>query len=173
MVLSSFHLFFRSSQFISFCVSFLSRVNELNKLACSPCMGTHSSASRALQRERRGHGFESRWSPKAFFWANSHFQYTFKLHVQIFFNLNFMERTKLVIQYIYISRPRWGWGWRGCTSTLWPRPEISPQGFNSRCYECSHRTHKTSSWILEEKFQGIPPRTENIYIYIYISVNLI
>ena len=26
-------------------------------------MGLHSSAGRALQRERRGHGFESRWSP--------------------------------------------------------------------------------------------------------------
>ena len=26
-------------------------------------MGLHSSDSRALQRERRGHGFESRWSP--------------------------------------------------------------------------------------------------------------
>ena len=44
---------------ISFCVSFLSRVDELNKLACFQCMGLHSSAGRALQREHRGHGFES------------------------------------------------------------------------------------------------------------------
>ena len=49
---------------ISFCVSFLSRVDELNKLACLQCMGLHSSAGRGLQRERRGHGFESRWSPE-------------------------------------------------------------------------------------------------------------
>ena len=45
---------------ISFCVSFLSRVDELNKLACLQCMGLHSSAGRAQQRERRGHGFKSR-----------------------------------------------------------------------------------------------------------------
>ena len=49
---------------ISFCVSFLSRVDELNKLACLRCMGLHSSAGRALQHERRGHGFESRLSPR-------------------------------------------------------------------------------------------------------------
>ena len=48
---------------ISFCVSFLSRVDGLNKLAGVQCMGLHSSAGRALQRERRGYGFESRWSP--------------------------------------------------------------------------------------------------------------
>ena len=35
---------------ISFSVSFLSRVDELNKLASLPCMGLHSSAGRALQR---------------------------------------------------------------------------------------------------------------------------
>ena len=40
----------------SFSVSFLSRVDELNKLACLHCMGLHSSAGKALQRERRGHG---------------------------------------------------------------------------------------------------------------------
>ena len=33
---------------ISFCVSFLSRVDELNKLACSQCMSLHSSACRVL-----------------------------------------------------------------------------------------------------------------------------
>ena len=50
MVTSSFHLYFCSSQFISFCVSVLSWVDELNKLACSPCMGLHSSVGGALQR---------------------------------------------------------------------------------------------------------------------------
>ena len=35
---------------ISFSVSFLSRVDELNKLANPQCMGLHSSAGRALQR---------------------------------------------------------------------------------------------------------------------------
>ena len=35
---------------ISFSVSFLSRVDELNKLASLQCMGLHSSAGRALQR---------------------------------------------------------------------------------------------------------------------------
>ena len=56
---------------ISFCVSFLSRVDELNKLARLQCMGLHSSAGRALQRERRGHGFESRCSPEKLFQATS------------------------------------------------------------------------------------------------------
>ena len=55
---------------ISFSVSFLSRVDELNKLASLQCMGVYSSAGGALQRERRGHGFESRYSPdKTFFRA--------------------------------------------------------------------------------------------------------
>ena len=35
---------------ITFSVSFLSRVDELNKLASLQCMGLHSSAGRALQR---------------------------------------------------------------------------------------------------------------------------
>ena len=34
--------------------------SEFYKLANSPCMALHSSADRALQRERRSHGFESR-----------------------------------------------------------------------------------------------------------------
>ena len=54
---------------ISFSVSFLSRVDELNKLASLQCMGLHSSAGRALQRYRRGHGFESRWSPENLFFG--------------------------------------------------------------------------------------------------------
>ena len=72
---------------ISFCVSFLSRVDELNKLAGLQGMGLHSSAGRALQRQRRGHGFESRWSPEILFfrlfrnclscdslrWSHTHF----------------------------------------------------------------------------------------------------
>ena len=36
----------------------LSRVDELHKLASLQCLGLHSSTGRALQRERRGHGFE-------------------------------------------------------------------------------------------------------------------
>ena len=35
---------------ISLSISFLSRVDELNKLASLQCMGLHSSAGRALQR---------------------------------------------------------------------------------------------------------------------------
>ena len=46
------------------------RVDELNKLACSQCIGLHSSAGGALQRECRGHGFVSCWSPeKRFFFG--------------------------------------------------------------------------------------------------------
>ena len=37
-------------------VSFLSLVDELNNLACSPCLDLHNANGRALQRERRGHG---------------------------------------------------------------------------------------------------------------------
>ena len=54
---------------ISLCVSFLSRDDELNKLAGLQCMGVHSSAGRVLGRERRGHGFESRWSPEKLFFS--------------------------------------------------------------------------------------------------------
>ena len=49
---------------ISFCVLFLSRADGLSKLACSPCVGFHSSVDRALQFEHRDHGFESHWNPK-------------------------------------------------------------------------------------------------------------
>ena len=48
----------------SFCVSFLSGVD---KLACLQFMGLHSSAGIALQRKRRGQGFESHWSPEKLF----------------------------------------------------------------------------------------------------------
>ena len=53
MVTYSFDLYNPAVHIISFCVSFLSRVDELNKLACSclQCMGVrrlHSSAGRAL-----------------------------------------------------------------------------------------------------------------------------
>ena len=41
---------FPQFKIISFSVSFLSRVDELNKLASLQCMGLHSSAGRALQR---------------------------------------------------------------------------------------------------------------------------
>ena len=52
---------------ISLCVSFLSRVDELHKLACSPCMGLHNAVGRALQRERKGHaGSNLVEAPKTF-----------------------------------------------------------------------------------------------------------
>ena len=54
---------------ISFYVSFLSGVDELNKLACLQCMDLHSSAGSTLQRERRGYGFESRWSGEKLFFG--------------------------------------------------------------------------------------------------------
>ena len=54
------HICIPAVHIISFSVSFLSRVDELNKLASLQYMGLHSSAGRALQRQRRGHGFESR-----------------------------------------------------------------------------------------------------------------
>ena len=68
---------------ISFCVSFLSRIDKLNTLACLQCMGLYSSAGRPLQCERRGHGFESGRSPEKLFcnclncdslqWSHIHF----------------------------------------------------------------------------------------------------
>ena len=76
-----FHLAFLSSHIhficipavhiISFCVSFLLQVNELNKLAGSQCMGYHSSAGRALQRERRGLGLNPLKPRKTLFLATS------------------------------------------------------------------------------------------------------
>ena len=83
MVTSSFQCI-PAVYIISFCVLFLSRFDELNKLAGSQCMGLHSSAGRALQRERRGHGFKSRRSPEKLFsglyviaiqlrWSHIHF----------------------------------------------------------------------------------------------------
>ena len=54
---------------ILFSVSFLSRVDELNKLASLQCMGLHSSAGRALQRERRGPGSNPFEALKNFFRA--------------------------------------------------------------------------------------------------------
>ena len=50
---------------ISFCV-YSFRVDELKKLACLQCMGLHCSTGRALQRERRGHGFELFYWPGYF-----------------------------------------------------------------------------------------------------------
>ena len=55
----SFHLYSRSSHNFNLCF-ILSRVDKLNKLAGSQCIGLQSSAGRALQRERIGHEFESR-----------------------------------------------------------------------------------------------------------------
>ena len=80
---------------ISSSTSFRS-LNGLNKLAYSQCMGLHSSAGRALQRERRGHGFESRWSPQNIFfraisqlplncdplrWSHTHFSCIPAVHI--------------------------------------------------------------------------------------------
>ena len=54
MVTFSFHLYIPAVHIISFCVSYLSQVDELNKFACLQFMGLHSSAGRPLQRKRRG-----------------------------------------------------------------------------------------------------------------------
>ena len=53
-------------------IEFWPASSVIGQLAYLQCMGLHSSAGRALQRERRGHGFESSWSPKKllFFLAN-------------------------------------------------------------------------------------------------------
>ena len=72
---------------ISFSVSFLSRVDELNKLASLQYMDLHSSAGTALQRLRRGHVSNRVEAPKNFFlgyfrnclncdslrWSHTHF----------------------------------------------------------------------------------------------------
>ena len=57
MVTYSFYLYPRSLHNFILCFIFSTQCIDL---ACSQCMGLHSSAGRALQRERRGHGFESR-----------------------------------------------------------------------------------------------------------------
>ena len=68
MVTYSLHLYSRSSHIVFH--SFHGLMNSINWSASMQCMGLHSSASRALQRERRGHGFKARWSPpKRFFRA--------------------------------------------------------------------------------------------------------
>ena len=59
MIASSFHLYFRSSQFTSYYVSFLHWTTNSINWPAYDCMGLHSSDGRALQRNRRGHGFES------------------------------------------------------------------------------------------------------------------
>ena len=55
MVTYSF-LCFPAGYIISFCILFLLRADELNKLACLQCMGLHRSASRALQRDAEATG---------------------------------------------------------------------------------------------------------------------
>ena len=59
-ILRYFNVLVAAKTGLSFSVSFLSRVDELSNLAGSQRVGLHSSAVRALQRERRGHEFESR-----------------------------------------------------------------------------------------------------------------
>ena len=75
---------------ISFCVSFLSRVDNSINWPASSVWVFIAQAGRALQRERRGHGFESRRSPEKLFfglfrnclncdslrWSHIHFIYT-------------------------------------------------------------------------------------------------
>ena len=59
---SYFHLNCISAVHIIFILcSFLSRV-KWTQQTLRQCIGLHSSVGRALQRRRRGHGFESRWS---------------------------------------------------------------------------------------------------------------
>ena len=59
---SYFHLNCISAVHIIFILwSFLSRV-KWTRQTLRQCIGLHSSVGRALQRQRRGHGFESRWS---------------------------------------------------------------------------------------------------------------
>ena len=59
---SYFHLNCISPVHIIFILcSFLSRV-KWTQQTLRQCIGLHSSVGRALKRQRRGHGFESRWS---------------------------------------------------------------------------------------------------------------
>ena len=59
---SYFHLNCISAVHIIFILcSFLSRV-KWTQQTLRQCIGLHSSVGRALKRQRRGHGFESRWS---------------------------------------------------------------------------------------------------------------
>ena len=59
---SYFHLNYISAVHIIFILcSFLSRV-KWTQQTLRQCIGLHSSVGRALKRQRRGHGFESRWS---------------------------------------------------------------------------------------------------------------
>ena len=50
-------------------MKFLSRVDELNKLACLPCMDLHSSDGRALQRDAEATGSNPAEAPKNVFWG--------------------------------------------------------------------------------------------------------
>ena len=67
MVTYSFRFYSRSSYNFILCF-ILSRVDELNKLASSQCMGPHSSAGRALQCENaEATGSNPVEAPKDFF----------------------------------------------------------------------------------------------------------
>ena len=90
---------------ISFSVSFLSRVDELNKLASLQCMGLHSSAGRALQRYAEATGSNPVEAPKIFFsgyfrnclncdslrWSHNHFICIPAVHI-ISFSVSFLSR---------------------------------------------------------------------------------
>ena len=60
---------FPAVHIISFCVSFLSRVDELNILAASSVLIFIAQLVEHSKRERRDHGFESRWSPEKHFFG--------------------------------------------------------------------------------------------------------
>ena len=59
-------VFLQFTSFHSVLHSFHGLMNSINRPP-GHCMDLHSSDGRALQRERRGHGFESRWSPEKLF----------------------------------------------------------------------------------------------------------
>ena len=92
---------------ILFSVSFLSRVDELNKLACLQYMGLHSSAGRALRANAEATGSNPVEAPKNFFsgyfrnclncdslrWSHTHFICIPAVHI-ISFNI-------LVVNHVY------------------------------------------------------------------------
>ena len=68
MVTSSFSFVFRPAvQIISFCVSFLSRVDKLNMLSSSQCMGRYSSAARGCSANAEATGSNPVEAPNHFF----------------------------------------------------------------------------------------------------------
>ena len=82
---------------ISFCVSLLSRVDELNKLAFFHCMGLHSSAGRALQGDAEATGSNPVEPRKTFFRATSQlFKLRFNCDGHTFISQVYLHRRPLV-----------------------------------------------------------------------------